>query len=307
LKKIIIDTDIGSDIDDALALGYLGKCKDIEIAGITTVFYQTYNKAMLSGLILDNLKIKARVVAGFGKPVHLSEKEFQEKENKYNKVQFKALEGVEVKNNPEKDGVLEFLKESFSKQPGEITLLAIGPLTNIGLLLKKYPATSKNIKEIVMMGGCVFATFPEWNIINDYLSAEIVFNSKIPIKMLPLELTMKSELFEKHIKTLEKSKNPLPALLGKLTRLWQEGKGRTPILHDVLAAMAITHPEIIKFEPFKINIETKGEHTKGMTVLSETTWENNWKLKDPKKANVLLATEVNYNKVIEIFMETVLG
>ncbi|OGF48095.1 MAG: hypothetical protein A2231_08985 [Candidatus Firestonebacteria bacterium RIFOXYA2_FULL_40_8] len=307
MKKIIIDTDIGSDIDDALALGYLGKCKDIEIAGITTVFYQTYNKAMLSGLILDNLKIKARVVAGFGKPVHLSEKEFQEKENKYNKVQFKALEGVEVKNNPEKDGVLEFLKESFSKQPGEITLLAIGPLTNIGLLLKKYPATSKNIKEIVMMGGCVFATFPEWNIINDYLSAEIVFNSKIPIKMLPLELTMKSELFEKHIKTLEKSKNPLPALLGKLTRLWQEGKGRTPILHDVLAAMAITHPEIIKFEPFKINIETKGEHTKGMTVLSETTWENNWKLKDPKKANVLLATEVNYNKVIEIFMETVLG
>lgn len=306
MQKVIIDTDIGSDIDDALALGFLGRCGGVELLGVTTVFYKTYTKAMLAGMILDKLNLTVPVIPGFGKTMQLSSSEFKKREKAYFRNQFKALEGAFVENIPEKKDVLIFLKDTFDKYPGQVTLLAIGPLTNIALLIKKYPASAGKIKEIVMMSGCVYAAYPEWNIKNDYPAADIVFNSGIPIKMLPLEVTMKSKLEEKYIKQLECSKKPLPILLAKLTRLWQAGKKVAPTLHDLLAVMAITHPKIMKLEPYRIDIETKGEFTKGMTVISEANWEENWKLKDLKKANVRLATEIQYQKVIEIFMEKVL-
>jgi purine nucleosidase/pyrimidine-specific ribonucleoside hydrolase len=315
MKNIILDTDIGDDIDDALALSYLCKSKDINLVGITTVYMNTYKRALLTEVILQALnKTHIPVVAGIGKGMTISLKEFNRNVKKHNPRQMDILKDIKISTEPLKINVLDFLNDITKRYEGDITLLTIGALTNIGTFLKKYPNANKRIKEIVTMGGCFFSTISEWNIICDPEAASIVVESGIPIRMVGLDVTLQCRLEENNIKRIERYKTDLCKLLGKLIRLWQKEVGRDPFtkrtrvpnLHDPLAAIAINHPEVLKFEPFCIKVETKGKYTRGMTVLTSLGWNYGWKLVPGCKSNVLVATEVNVKKVIDIFMDAIL-
>ena len=182
MKKIILDTDIGSDIDDAFALAYLLSREDIEILGITTVSGAPELRAQLA----DN------ICSTYGKkiPVHVGSEKSLSGEIRQPKLT-KAQTAVANNNSTTylKDNTaLEFMKSVIEMYPNEITLVCMGQLTNVASLFLKYPNTPELLKGMVIMGGryedneyCDIQKWgeTEWNILCDTKAAEVVFKQKI--------------------------------------------------------------------------------------------------------------------------------
>lgn len=321
IHRVLLDTDIGDDIDDALALGYLGKSRDIFLLGVSTVFLKTKERAKLGAAELQVLgKFHLPIVAGAGRPLNIKDALYQKRLKNHKPWQFEVLSKIKPIVKPYEMDVVEFLKNNIEAHPGEVTLLTIGPLTNIGLLFKKYPKTAFKLKEIVIMGGVINQPHPEWNILWDPEAAAIVFEAGAPIKMIGLDVTLKCVLPEAEIRKFERSGKELPVLLGKLIRLWQKQNGKipgngnklTPILHDPLAAMAIDTPELLEYRPYRIKIETKGQYTRGTTVPVGNYWKPGRNgievLLHPKeKPNALVAVNVNAPLAVKTFSERILG
>ena len=320
IHRVLLDTDIGDDIDDALALGYLGKSRDIFLLGVSTVFLKALERAELGAAELQVLgDFHLPIVAGYSRPMKIKDRIYNQMK-KHKPRQFEILSKIKPMIKPYKMNVLEFLRNNIEAHPGEVTLLTIGPLTNIGLLFKKYPKLASKLKEIVIMGGVVTQPHPEWNILWDPEAARIVFGAGAPIKMIGLDVTLKCVLPEANIRMFERSTRELPVLLGKLIRLWQKqnrkipasNKKLTPILHDPLAAMAINTPGLIEYKPCRIEIETKGCYTRGTTVPVSNYWKPGKNgievLLHPKvKPNALVAFGVNAPLAVKTFTERILS
>lgn len=144
--KIIIDTDIGDDADDALAICLALKSEELEVMGITTVFRNTAARAQIAVRLLQLMgRTDIPVYAGIGHPL-VAEADVET-------VPIQLLAGMEeLEYQKDMDGV-EYLRRSLAASQGDITLVTIGPLTNVGVLLCKHPEVKGKIKEIVMMGG----------------------------------------------------------------------------------------------------------------------------------------------------------
>lgn len=315
MKNVILDTDIGDDIDDALALSYMCNSKEFNLVGVTTVYMNTVERAKLACAVLEVLNRQdVPVVAGYGKAMTQSVKTYNQKLKIHKPRQMEVLKEVYTYMKPLDIDVVEFLNKKINQYKGNISLVTIGGLTNIAMLLKKYPGAAKKIKMIYMMGGVAFITGKEWNIICDPEAARIVFNSGIPIKMVGLDVTLKCRLKESDIRKIENNGKPVSDLLGKLIRLWQKQNGKnpytkkypTPTLHDPLAAMVGDHPEVIRFEPFKVDVETKGELTRAQTVIVGANFDIPWKCHPSIKPTADVAVDVNAKKAVNIFMKNIL-
>lgn len=189
--KLLLDTDIGCDIDDNYALGYLLARHDAEIVGITTVSGEPEKRAMLADQLckLAGKPIEIRVGAenaidGGCRQGHVS----QIREPilaKYPHGDFKNI-----------DTAPEFMREKIDSAPGELILCAIGQLTNVAHLFTKYPETIRKLKKLVVMGGRFGDGYDtkrwgeiEWNILCDKEAARIVFAAPIDIDVVGIELT----------------------------------------------------------------------------------------------------------------------
>ena len=317
MHKVLLDTDIGDDIDDALALGYLMKSPDIFLLGISTVFMDTLTRAKLCMAELQVMNMfHVPVVPGRGNALgqnivkHL---------NKKPPRQFEVLSAYKTLGKPHRMEVAAFLNNNIEAHPKEVTLLTIGALTNAALLFKKYPGAAKKLKESVMMGGVTNLSFPEWNIYCDPDAADIVFRSGAPIKMIGLDVTLKCQLEEKHIRMFESSAKALPVLLGKLIRLWQKQHGKNPgtnkynppILHDPLAAMAVNTPGLITYKPAYVEVETRGTIARGLTRLTKSYWKpvkngREITLLPGEKPNALVAIDVDAKKAVRTIVERIM-
>ena len=178
--KIIIDTDIGDDADDALAICLALKSEELEVMGITTVFRNTAARAQIAVRLLQLMgRTDIPVYAGIGHPL-VAEADVET-------VPIQLLAGMEeLEYRKDMDGV-EYLRRSLSASQGDITLVTIGPLTNVGVLLCKHPEVKGKIKEIVMMGGAYYMHYNEWNILCDPEAAHIVYSSGVPIRAIGLD------------------------------------------------------------------------------------------------------------------------
>lgn len=180
--KILLDTDIGSDIDDCFALAYLLCRKDIEILGITTV----------SGLadIRARLADKICKTAGRKIPIHVGAE--QSLAGKLRQANLTNAQILVAKSNecifPKKNTAIEFMRKTIESNPNEITLICIGQLTNAAMLFEQYPHIPSLLGGMLIMGGRytndpAFDTkkwgATEWNILCDAAAAEIVFKQKI--------------------------------------------------------------------------------------------------------------------------------
>ena len=180
--KIILDTDIGDDADDALALCLALKSPELEVLGITTVFRNTTARAKIAVALLNMMgKNHIPVYAGIGKPlvaqVNTKEPPIQLLEN---------MKGLSYSDDM---GAVEYLYHTLKYAEESVTLVAIGPLTNIAVLLLMYPEIISRVHEIVLMGGAFYMHYTEWNIFCDPEAAEIVFSSGIPIRAIGLDVT----------------------------------------------------------------------------------------------------------------------
>lgn len=256
-SKIILDTDIGDDIDDAFALALALRSPEIEVIGITTAWGDTELRARLANrLVKEAGSASIPVLAGVATT------------SKTNFTQADwAKEGTALSAN--RDAV-EFLLEQAKASPGEVTLVAIGPLTNIGAAIDKDAEGFRKFKRVVLMGGSVRRGYgdlgygpdrgpePEYNIYSDVQAAQKLFVSRVPIFMMPLDSTQL--LLDENKRTLLFSTgSQLTNALSALYFQWLRST-RTPTatLFDAMAVAYAANPELCPVEPLHIVVDDKG-------------------------------------------------
>ncbi len=176
---------------------------------------------------------------------------------------------------PVADPAAEFIRAIVRKYPGEVTLIPIGPLTNIATALNLDSELAAMVRGIVLMGGSLsggnITPAAEFNIYVDPEAARIVFQSGIPITMVGLDVTRKTSLTEDHVRTLEAAQNPVSQAAAKIGRNAinhnrEQGFLVGPNMHDPLAVAAFLDPSILKFKDYYVDVETTGELTAGETI-----------------------------------------
>ena len=264
MEKIILDTDIGSDIDDAVCLAYLLKQPKCDLLGITTVSGEPVKRAMMASVLCKVAgKDDIPIYPGVEKPILTPVKQ---------PIAHQAalLDRWEhEKSFPEGEAV-EFLRRTIRQNPGEVTLLAIGPMTNVGLLFAVDPEIPFLLKELVLMCG-VFEyklphrniTLTEWNALNDPYATKIVYNAPVKkIRSIGLDVTTQTVMDKKDVEAGFTSKIMIPVL--DFAGVWFEhAEGIT--FHDPLAAATIFNDEICKFEKGDIQVETESSYVNGLT------------------------------------------
>jgi len=226
-EKIVLDTDIGDDIDDAYALALILNLPNAKLLGVTTTFGETQKRAELAAKFLH-------VCGRDDVPVYAGRAGTSQIRRQYEWAQ--GFRSPSLKSG---DAAL-FLKNTIDKNPGQVTLVGIGALTNIGDLLTRFPEVKPKIKRIVIMGGAVYLGYnnqappmPEWNIKCDPAAAKIVYGSGVPLVMAGLEVTTMMQFDGERQKQLFAAGTPMTDALAALTNLWG---GNTPTQYDCVAA-----------------------------------------------------------------------
>jgi purine nucleosidase len=251
--KIIIDTDIGDDVDDAFAVGLALTSPEVEILGITTAWGDTQLRARLvDRLLAETGSANIPVAEGI-------------------RTQSKAVfsqarwAGTSPPAKPHPQAV-DFLLDSIRKNPAEITLVAIGPLTNIGAAIDRDAATFKKLQRVVLMGGSIYKGYgdlgftpdrgpqPEYNIYSDVPAAQKLFASGVPIFMMPLDSTQ-LKLDEEKRALLFRQGTPLT---DALTLLYHEWGQQTPTLFDVMAVAYVLDLTLCPVTPLAITVDKDG-------------------------------------------------
>jgi purine nucleosidase len=248
-QLVIIDTDIGDDIDDAFALALAERSPEFRILGVTTAFGDTMLRARLTLRFLSATGYgNVPVAAGVPTPP------------KAKFTQSAYAEGGDQSKIQPVSGP-DFLLDQIKKHPGQITLIAIGPQTNLGAAIDKDPVTFRKLKRIVMMGGSIDRGYndrehaePEWNIVCDIPAARKVFASGVPIYAMPLDATI-LKFDPVRLNTLFDQHTPLT---GQLQMLYQEWGQKTPTLFDPMAVAYAIKPSLCPTTPLHLTIDDKG-------------------------------------------------
>ena len=251
--KIIIDTDIGDDVDDAFAVGLALTSPEVEILGITTAWGDTQLRARLVDRLLAETA-NANIPVAEGIPM--------QSKTPFSQARW-AQAGPLPKTHP---AAVDFLLDQIRMNPAEITLVAIGPLTNIGAAIDRDAATFKKLKCVVLMGGSIRKGYgdvgylpdrgpePEYNIVSDVPAAQKLFASGVPIFMMPLDSTQ-LKLDEEMRALLFRQGTPLTDALTLLYHQWGQ---QTPTLFDVMAVAYVLNPALCPVQQFQITVDKDG-------------------------------------------------
>jgi inosine-uridine nucleoside N-ribohydrolase len=291
-EKVIIDTDIGGDIDDAYAVALALESPEFKILGITTAWGDTTLRArLLTRLLKETGRGEIPVAAGIvkhrpGETDPLSQAAYAER----------TAPGQAYPD------AVDFLLEQIRQHPGEITLIAIGPLTNVGAAIERDPTTFHKLKRVVIMGGSVYRGYngseypvippppaPEWNIVADPPAARKLFDSGVPLYVMPLDSTqIRLENFERC--RIFQAGTALTDALTLLTFEWTGGQPGTPILFDVVAVAYAANPDLCPTKPMRLRVDDKG-YTKV----------------ESGAPNVQVCLDSNRDSFLRFFMPRILG
>jgi len=305
MHKIILDTDIGTDVDDILALSLALYSPEIELLAVTAAYGDTVNRGKLVYQVLNHAGKQNDIPVAAGRRTTLEG----------NRTIWEAgHEGRNAETDCLSDTVLsplsavDLMIRTIEEHPDEIVLCAIAPLTNVAEAVLKAPETMKKLKGIYMMGG-VFGNddrqlqmpCAEHNIICDPEAAAVVFGSGIPVTLFPLDVTLKTPLTQYDIRQLGQAADPLHKLLYTEICTWLDfikkefGRDHTQ-LHDPLTLAALADPSIIiRTLKTGIRVETRGDITTGATIPAHNGLDN---------VNVVL--EVDISRFFESFSKRVI-
>lgn len=313
-KKVIIDCDVG--VDDALALILAFHSPELEVKAITAV----NGNVPLEKVFINVQKVlclirpqQCPIIAkGADHPLR-GEPHYSHSVHGEN-----GLGGVKINQREEEEcwqifpgRADELITQMACQYPGEITLLAIGPLTNLALALREDPQGMRQLKEIVVMGGAVrvpgnVTPYAEFNIHVDPLAAKMVFESGLPITLVPLDVThrvfLSLRLIEGRVKPL---RDPFSQFVVEATGYSsQDGKFRARAevfhLHDPLAVGTLIDPDLVQKERLSISVEAQeGEHY-GQTSASPGKGA-------PDGPNLEVCLGVKSEKFLEFFLSRLGG
>jgi purine nucleosidase len=256
-QLVLIDTDIGDDIDDAFALALALRSPELKILGVTTTFGNTEMRAR----ILDRyLKAVGRddipVAAG--------------PESKTDNVMTQRAYALQSPATVHADGA-EFLLDQVRKHPGQVTLIAIGPLFTVQAAIERDPATFRKLKRVVMMGGSIERGYDgkdgerrppdaEWNILQNPAGAKALLAVGVPVFLMTLDST------QIHLEAADREKifahgSPLTDQLTLLYHQWMGGTAShspTPTLFDPVAVTYTFRPDLCPAKPMHLEVDDKG-------------------------------------------------
>lgn len=252
--KILIDTDPGDDIDDALALAYILKSGYFEVVGITTTFKDTLSRARMVKKICALAGENIPVYAGNGHPLKKMPPPSQEI-NQYTK----DLDGDEY--TPDGIDAVDFIIRCAEKYSEELVLVGIGPLCNLSRAILKAPQIMQSVQATVIMGGCFANTYPEWNMYCDPDSAKVVFEQAKNLTAVGVDITSRTKLSETQSKQIEKdTRDAFYAYIGDLVKMWRKTHNNDlPTLHDVLAIATLVLPNVCEMKTGVATIDADGE------------------------------------------------
>jgi inosine-uridine nucleoside N-ribohydrolase len=295
-KQIIIDTDPGHD--DALAIILLQKSGVIDIKAITTVAGNSsiQNVTNNARYIADLVGIKAPIYSGVDKP--LSRNLILADVHGESGLDGANLTKKELLNSLAVDKIIEIVRAN----PGQISVVIIGPETNIAKAIIKEPELPKLVKEFVIMGGAINCPgnknrTAEFNIFVDPEAAEIVFNSGAKIIMIPLDICNKIILTLQDFKKIKSNlSRPIIAMMRKfISGINKFERVKGALVYDALAAYYLINPRAYTLTKADIRIETKGEYTRWMSVMDQRNYGK-------KNLNINLVTRINKSSFIKDFI-----
>jgi len=255
--KVVLDTDIGTDIDDAWALGYALKSPSFELLGVTVADADTPQRAKLACKLLDRLgRTNVPVAVGRQTPAVPPDRV---------DYQFTWAEDFQS-YKPVATPAVDFLADIIRRNRGEITLVAVGPLQNIGDLVRRHPDVVPIVKRVVLMSGSIgpnawsSAPMAEWNVKLAIPEAQAVYAAAWPLTIVPLDSTTYVRLEDGEREKLRNTGTPLARALEALLRLWTEGPAERMTLHDQLAIAEAQHPGRFfgRCEPMPLRVDDKG-------------------------------------------------
>ncbi|SDN71087.1 purine nucleosidase [Paenibacillus sp. yr247] len=291
-KKVWLDTDIGGDIDDALCLAYLLRHPSCELIGVTTVGGEVEKRAMVADAICKAAGKSIPIYAGTDKQL-LPSGMYPTPDGAV------KLSNWEHETSFQKYQAVDFMRKTIHENPYEISLLAIGHLTNIALLFLIDPEIPKLIKELYIMSG-VFSEesenrldLPEanWNSWLDPHACAIVYNTNVPIiKTFGLNVTTKLML-NRHEKDDLFSSDIMRAV-EDFGSPWLENNDMT--FHDPLVAACLFEPQLCEYQRGFIDVDFKTEQRLGMMSFRESD-----------AGSHQIATAVNRNHFFEHYFSVI--
>ena len=262
--KLLIDTDIGDEIDDALAL-YLAMRQGYDIVGITTVFQNTCERASIAKRLLQMYGEgygSVPVFAGCGTPVAEAEREYS-----HTCHYFDELEREEYLPDGKDDAAVNFIIDACKKYKNELLIVAIGPFTNIARAIEKDARAIGSAKKVIIMGGAYYKQYADWNVMCDVEAARVMFESLENLECIGADVTHRLPLSEEQIgKICACERDGAAREIARLMRLWREAvPDRLPALHDPLAIRYAACPEICKMAEQRITVISDGA-CRGLTL-----------------------------------------
>jgi purine nucleosidase len=266
MRPIIFDTDIGTDVDDILALVLLAKAPELKLLGVTTVYGDTAFRAKIAKATTHLLgREDIAIVPGerhtlSGRQVHWAGHEGEG---------ILHLDSFEVKAQ---QPAPSYIGETAEALDGELEVIATGPLTNIARAIIATPKSCARIKHLYIMGGAFWMNRAEHNIKCDADAARIVFRSGIAMTIISLDLTLRVWLGKADLPQIAALPNGLgPLLENQLIRWWEyrHVEGSSP--HDPLAALAMVCPELFRFENYDLDVHDEASAPGFTAVVNQAT------------------------------------
>ncbi|MCU6735697.1 nucleoside hydrolase [Diplocloster agilis] len=229
-KKLIIDTDVGSDFDDAFAMLLACQSEEIDLLGVTTVWVDAYKRARIAKKVLKIAgKPEIPVFAGISKPLDGSG------------TVWYGYEGGGIMDEgddtdpslePEDGHAVDFIIDTVMAHPGEVTIITLGSLSNLAIAIVKEPRIVKNIKEVIAMGGVIVpvvdqkgitrSPIEEYNFNCDKIATKIVFDAGLNFTIIPIDVTLKVPVPPEDVEILKNSSKPIARAAYRMLEVWPE-------------------------------------------------------------------------------------
>lgn len=305
VRRVLIDTDPG--VDDSMAILFAFRSPELQIEGLTTV-YGNSGTAVTTENALRLVELAGRpevpVAAGAESPLL---RPFQGEgwrvhgRNGLGGVDFPPPTGT-----PDPRRAATMIVETIMASPGEITLIALGPLTNLAIAVALEPRIAEQVHEVVLMGGAVngrgnASATSEANIRNDPEAAQIVFQAGWPVTMVGLDVTRQSVITPEFIERLRAAGNPhtdfIVAIVRHYQRFYHEVTGREGFpCHDSSAVAYVIDPSLFQTERLHVEVETVSPLHFGQTVADRRD-------RSEATANINVCTGVDSDRFLALYLE----
>jgi purine nucleosidase len=303
-KRILLDTDPG--IDDSLAILLALASSEVLLEGLSVVHGNcSLEQATINALSVLELAKATHVPVAMGCELPLVQPSLLAPETHGNSgLGYAKLPGPRSK--PIGRHGCDFLIEQIMTNPGEITLVAIGPLTNVALAIRQEPRIVHTLKELIIMGGAIryegnTTALAEFNTYVDPHAAHIVYHAGIPTTLVPLDVTYQCVLTKSDVDRLLVIDSPLTRFIADSTRFYMEFHDEFQAVHgcvinDPLALALTFMPELCDYQEMPVDVDLSGGISMGKTVGDFYNYNKN-------PANMKVALGVRVREFIELFLE----